>query len=304
MRRPCPIRGEGRALFEGIPQVKTRIVIITGLSGSGKTVAIRAIEDSGFVCVDNIPPELIDSLATTIADKNGADRIAVGVDIREKDFLDTIEAALPKLREKYTISILFLEADNDILLRRFKETRRPHPLMTTGIRDIEEALDMERSLLAPLRDDAEKIIDTSSLTPHQLRRMMRGLFDAGPQDESMGIRLISFGFKFGMPQNVDLVFDVRFLPNPHFVPELKELDGKMAPVRDYVLSKQACKTFLDKLEGMLDFLIPNYMMEGKSYLTIGIGCTGGRHRSVAVTEEMARRLGAKSFKIEVVHREI
>lgn len=284
--------------------LRTNIVIVTGLSGSGKTVALRAIEDSGFVCVDNIPPELIDSLATTLADKGGADRIAVGIDIREKSFLDTIESALPKLREKYAVGIIFLEADKNILLRRFKETRRPHPLMTSGISHIDEALDMERSLLVPLRNDAERVIDTSSLTPHQLRRMMRGLFDAEPKDDSMHITLVSFGFKYGLPQNLDLVFDVRFLPNPHFVPELKELDGSMPQVRDYVLEKPACKMFLDKLDDMLEFLIPNYIMEGKSYLTIGIGCTGGRHRSVAIALEMAGRLSAKALKIEIEHRDL
>lgn len=284
--------------------MKTKIVIITGLSGSGKTVALRAIEDSGYVCVDNLPPELIDSLVTTIAEKESAERIAIGIDIREKGFLGTMHEVLMRLREKYTVSVLFLEAESDVLLRRFKETRRPHPLMIGGLRDLGEALKIEREMLRPLRDEAEKIIDTSSLNPHQLRQLVRGMFEATSNDSAMHITLISFGFKYGLPQNVDLVFDVRFLPNPFFVPELKELDGTQGGVRDFVLEKPACHEFMDKLGGMLDFLIPNYADEGKSYLTVGIGCTGGRHRSVAVAAEMARRLQAKDRKVELVHRDL
>ncbi len=285
--------------------MKSTIVIISGLSGSGKTVALRAMEDAGFVCVDNLPPELIDSLASTIVEKGSPARIAVGVDIREKDFLNTVRDVLPALRLKYDLRILFLEAEQDVLLRRFKETRRPHPLMVSGIRDLQDALRVERPLLEPLRDEAEKVIETGALSPHQLRRLIREMFE--PQtspDRSMRVALLSFGFKFGLPQHADLVFDVRFLPNPFFVPELKDLEGTRREVREFVLGKPASGEFIERLCSMLDFLIPQYAAEGKSYLTVAIGCTGGVHRSVVICEEVSRRLSAKSINAELVHREL
>jgi UPF0042 nucleotide-binding protein len=279
------------------------MVIITGLSGSGKTVAIRAMEDSGYSCVDNLPPQLIDSYASTLAGHAPATGVAVGIDIRSKEFFRELDAALPVLRERYDLQILFLEADMDTLVRRFKETRRPHPLMGPDVKDIGDAIAMEKGFLLPLREQADRIIETSPLTPHQLRRLIMSAY-GGAGADTMGITIMSFGFKNGIPQTADLVFDVRFLPNPHFVPELKELTGLDEPVCNYVMDKPETGDFIEHLKVMLDFLIPKYRREGKAYLTIGIGCTGGRHRSIAVAEELARRLRKESLDVNVVHRDI
>jgi UPF0042 nucleotide-binding protein len=283
--------------------MKPTVVIITGLSGSGKTVAIRAMEDSGYSCVDNLPPQLVDSFASTMLAQNPQARIAVGIDIRSKEFFRELDTSLPALREKYDLHILFLEADMDTLVRRFKETRRPHPLMDGTVHDVSEAIAKEKGLLLPLRDGAERIIETSPLNPHQLRQLVISAFGGGEGD-AMGITLMSFGFKNGTPQTADLVFDVRFLPNPHYVPELKELTGLDAPVRQYVMVKDDTMAFVERLKGMLEFLIPRYRKEGKANLTIGIGCTGGRHRSIAVTEEMAFLLRKDTFDVNVIHRDI
>jgi len=282
--------------------VKPSIIIITGLSGSGKSVVLRAIEDAGYFCVDNLPPQLIDSFASTVAER--APRIAVGIDVREKDFLPELEAALASLREKYRLTVVFLEADDDTLMRRFKETRRPHPLFGPGERDMQAAISRERDLLRPLRDAADRIIDTSSFTPHQLRQMILDIFGPEGASGALSVTLISFGFKFGTPQNADLIFDVRFLPNPHFVSGLKELKGTDGPVREFVLEKAEAREFLGKLEDMLKFLIPLYRREGKSYLTIGIGCTGGRHRSPAIAEKAASLIKDSSLSVNVVHRDL
>ncbi len=283
--------------------MKSPVVIITGLSGSGKTVAIRAMEDSGYSCVDNLPPQLVDSFASTMISQNHDARIAVGIDIRSKEFFRELDAALPELRKKYEVHILFLEADMDTLVRRFKETRRPHPLMDDKIRDVREAIASEKGLLLPLRESADRIIETSPLTPHQLRQLVISTYGGG-RGETMGITVMSFGFKNGTPQTTDLVFDVRFLPNPHYVPELKELTGLDAPVREYVMEKEDTSSFLNHLQNMLDFLIPRYRKEGKANLTIGIGCTGGRHRSIAVTEKVAELLRKESLDVNVIHRDI
>jgi UPF0042 nucleotide-binding protein len=284
--------------------LKPSIVIISGLSGSGKTVALRAVEDIGFVCVDNLPPQLIDSFVSTIAGKDGDTRIAIGMDIREKDFLHVIDGALPPLRKKYNIDIIFLEAEKDVLLRRFKETRRPHPLMTPELRDIDEAISIEKGLLLPLRDVAGRIVDTTPFSPHQLRQYMISLFGTEKSSYEMNVTIMSFGYKFGVPRNADLLFDVRFLPNPHFVPELKALNGTDAAVREFVLSKPQSKEFIKKLMDLLGFLIPAYKKEGKAYLTIGIGCTGGRHRSITIAQEVAALIKQDSLGISVVHRDL
>jgi UPF0042 nucleotide-binding protein len=284
--------------------LKPDILIITGLSGSGKTVALRALEDSGYVCVDNLPPQLIDPFASTITEKGNVRRIAIGIDVREKEFLPGLVSALQPLRDKYSINILFLEAEKDTLLRRFKETRRPHPLVVREIDDVQAAIATEKELLAPLRENADRIVDTSSFTPHQLREHMISLFGGRTGAKGMNVTLISFGFKFGVPQNIDLLFDVRFLPNPHFVPELKDMNGTDGPVRDFVLEKPESREFIEKLSNMLNFLIPLYEKEGKSYLTVGIGCTGGRHRSPAITDKAASLITHKPLNMYIVHRDM
>lgn len=280
--------------------MKSTIVIITGLSGSGKTVALRALEDSGFFCVDNLPVALIDSFASIVTRNRGMRRIGIGIDIREKGFLSGINAVLDILKDRYRTEILFLEAEKDILVRRFKETRRPHPLAGS----IEEAIQTERKRLAVLRDVADRIIDTSSFTPHQLRHLVTSIYKIRRGKKPMTVVLISFGFKFGVPQNVDLLFDARFLPNPNFVPELKPLRGTDQKVSDYVFKSETTKIFVRKVKELIDFLIPEYIKEGRTYLTIGIGCTGGNHRSPAIAEKLRSYLRKHPIDMSIVHRDI
>ena len=280
--------------------MKPVIVIITGLSGSGKTVALRALEDSDFFCVDNLPVVLIDSFTSIVAKNRDIKKIGIGIDIREKGFLSAIIDVLKTLRSKYHTEILFHEAEKDVLVRRFKETRRPHPLGGS----IEEAIQVEKERLSPLRDAADRIIDTSSLTPHQLRLLIVSFYKMKMDKNAMTVGLISFGFKFGAPQNVDLLFDARFLPNPNFVPELKPLRGIDKRVSDYVFKGATAKTYVSKIKELIDFLIPQYIKEGRPYLTIGIGCTGGNHRSPAIVEKLRGYLKKYPIDLSVVHRDI
>jgi RNase adapter protein RapZ len=280
--------------------VKPIIVIVTGLSGSGKTVALRALEDSGYYCVDNLPVTLIESFVTTIARQKDLKRIAIGIDIREKVFLDEISDALRVLRKLYRTEVLFLEAEKDIIVRRFRETRRPHPLGG----NIEEAIAAERERLSLLKEAADRIVDTSSYTPHQLRQLVTTLYSLKTGKRDVTVVLISFGFKFGAPQNLDLLFDVRFLSNPNFVPELKALKGTEKKVSEYVFRGRTARTYVKKIKDLLDFLIPNYIKEGRAYLTIGIGCTGGNHRSPAIVEKLRTYLKKYPMEISVVHRDI
>lgn len=280
--------------------MKPIIVIITGLSGSGKTVALRALEDSNFFCVDNLPITLIDSFIS-IASKNRAiKRIGIGIDIREKGFLSEVDTVLKTLKDKYRTEVLFLEAEKDVLLRRFKETRRPHPLEG----NIEEAIQSEKERLSFLRELADRIIDTSSFTPHQLRQFIISLYSMPRGKKMMAVTIISFGFKFGTPQNIDLLFDARFLPNPNFVPELKVLKGTDKRVSNYIFKKREAKIFMKKIKEFLDFLIPLYTEEGRSCLTIGIGCTGGNHRSPAIVEKLRNHLKKHPIELNIVHRDI
>jgi len=283
-----------------IIKLKPTIVIITGLSGSGKTIALRALEDSGFFCIDNLPVALIDLFVSIVSKDRELKKIGIGIDIREKGFLSEIGNVLKTLRNKYRTEILFLEAEKDILLRRFKETRRPHPLGG----NIEDAIQIEKERLSLLKEEADRIVDTSSYTPHQLRQFVTSLYRRQKGKKLMTVVLISFGFKFGVPQNIDLLFDVRFLPNPNFVPELKALKGTDKRVSDYVLKKQVTKAFLHKMKELIDFLIPLYIKEGRSYLTIGIGCTGGNHRSPAIVEKLQGYLKKHPIDLSIVHRDI
>jgi RNase adapter protein RapZ len=280
--------------------MKPVIVIITGLSGSGKTVALRALEDSDFFCVDNLPVVLIDSFASIVSENKEIKKIGIGIDIREKGFLSGISGVLKSLMNKYHTEILFLEAEKDVLVRRFKETRRPHPL--SG--NIDEAIKVEKKRLASLRDAADRVIDTSSLTPHQLRRLIVSFYKMKMENLAMTVVLISFGFKFGAPQNVDLLFDARFLPNPNFVPALKPLRGTNKTVADYVFKGKTAKTYVSKIKELIDFLIPLYIKEGRPYLTIGIGCTGGNHRSPAIAEKLRGYFKKYPIDLSVVHRDI
>ena len=280
------------------------VVIVTGLSGSGKSVALRALEDEGFFCADNLPVTLMESFISTVTANNRTMKIGIGIDIREKEFLPSFDSVLTALRKRCHIEIIFLEADRDALLRRFKETRRPHPLASEEV-SLEQAIQMESLLLSPLRAEADKVVDTSSYTPHQLRHAIVSLFKAPDSDSDMSITLISFGYKFGIPQNIDLLLDVRFIPNPHFVPALRELKGTDSEVKDFVFESAFTREFIERTTALLDFLIPRYGEEGKAYLTIGFGCTGGRHRSPAIVERMAEHIRRKTgIEPSVVHRDM
>jgi len=292
-------RTKGKPSYEK-KRTSSRVLIITGLSGSGKTVALRAVEDSDFFCVDNLPVSLISSLITKISGQAGTKHIAIGVDIREKEFLTDIDIVLKNIRSRYRVEMLFLEADTDILIRRFKETRRPHPLGG----DIEHAVATEQKILAPLRENADRIIHTSSLSPHQLRKLVSSMYDSAKVQKDLSVSLISFGFKYGVSQNIDLLFDVRFLPNPHFIPGLKELNGTDKKVADFVLKHSETKVFIQKVRDLLNFLIPLYIKEGKSYLSIAFGCTGGKHRSPSITEEISRLIKTKNIDLNVIHRDL
>lgn len=275
-------------------------MIISGLSGSGKTVALRAVEDVGFYCVDNIPAALIGALINRISQQHGVNHIAIGIDIREKNFLGDFNRTLSRLKKKFLVEVLYLEAEPDVIVRRFKETRRPHPLGG----DIEYAIKTEQDALSVLKSNADRVIDTSVLSPHSLRRLVTSLYSAKSGHRDLAVSLISFGFKYGIPQNIDLLFDVRFLPNPHFIPGLRELTGKDKQVADYVFSHEVSKQFMHKIKGLIDFLIPQYIGEGKSYVSIAFGCTGGRHRSPAIVERVSTFLDRENLERNIIHRDI
>lgn len=276
------------------------VIIITGLSGSGKTVALNAFEDSGFFCVDNLPVSIIETFINLSLRTPTISKIAIGVDIRERKFLTNFSESISALRKKLKVKIVFLEAAYDVLTRRFKETRRPHPL---GFKDLKRALHKESSLLAPIRQEADEIIDTSSLNPHELRKLITTSYtQQGPKE--MSVNIVSFGFKYGVPLEADLLFDVRFLPNPFFVKELKEHPGTSSKVSSFVLSQEETKQFMGKLNPLLSYLVPLYMEEGRSYLTIAIGCTGGRHRSPAISEEIKKALKKQKLEVTVTHRDM
>jgi UPF0042 nucleotide-binding protein len=280
------------------------LVIITGLSGSGKASALKTFEDLGFYSVDNLPLELIPRFADLVAKSAEITHAAMVVDVREGSRLERFPSILAKVKKVLPTRVVFLEASDDALIRRFSETRRPHPLgrgetVTTSIR-------AERRRLDPVRNVADILLDTSRFNVHELRAHINAQFTRGvsKNDRNLTISVTSFGFKNGVPSDADLVFDVRFLPNPHFVPEFRKLTGKHPKVAKYVRQFPQTKEFLDKVTDMLTFLLPHYIHEGKSYLTIGIGCTGGQHRSVMIAEELKKRLGAAGYRAKSSHRDM
>ncbi len=279
---------------------RSRILVVSGLSGSGKTVALRAVEDAGFYCVDNLPVSLIRALIEKISHQQNSAHIAIGIDIREKEFLGDLKLTLAELRKVFPLHILFLEAEPTVLIRRFKETRRPHPLGGS----IDEAIRSEKKALLVLRNNADRVIDTSALSPHELRRLVAAFYAPRSGHAELAVSLISFGFKYGIPQNIDLLFDVRFLPNPHFIPALKELSGTDKKVSDYVFSHSATRQFMKKISDLLAFLIPHYIREGKSYISIAFGCTGGKHRSPAIVEKIAKALSGDAIDAHIIHRDL
>jgi UPF0042 nucleotide-binding protein len=277
-------------------------VIITGLSGSGKGTFLRALEDRGYFCVDNLPVGLLSKFyELTLKSEGEASKTAMVIDVREGESLrqlPTIYSDLKK-QEGLDASLWFLEASEAALVRRFSETRRPHPLSPD--RPVSESIAQERELLAPIREMADHILDTSALTIHELRKHAHSLF--GEQEARLLILLVSFGFKFGVPSASDLVFDVRFLPNPHFVPHLKTMTGQDAAVVEFMNDKPETGQFIARLEFFLDFLIPQYEKEGKSYVTISIGCTGGRHRSVFITNAVGKHFESMGYRVRITHRD-
>ena len=280
------------------------IIIITGLSGSGRSFAIRALEDNGFFCVDNLPAPLIPRFVDLCHGyQEEIRRIALGVDLRGSRFLQALPQVLADLRAAgHQVQVLFFDASDEVLLRRFSETRRPHPL--AGQDSILEGIARERKALEPIRALAGKVIDTSDFNVHQLKTEMEQQFCQAPQGRHMVLFFTSFGYKYGIPHDTDIILDVRFLPNPYFVTELRPKTGLDAEVRDYVLGNPETRAFLDRLYGLLEFALPLYEREGKSSLTLALGCTGGRHRSVALVQELQKRLGSEDFRIHVKHRDI
>jgi len=279
------------------------IVVVTGLSGAGKSTAIKAFEDLGYYCVDNLPPVLLPKIVEVISEARGEGaRVALGVDIRGKEFLPDLARVLDVLREgRSAVHVLFLDAADDALVRRFSETRRKHPLAARE--GAKEAIRKERVILSPLREMADAVIDTSQFTVHQLRdALVRRFHREGAG--GLQVSVISFGYRYGLPVEADMIMDVRFLPNPNFVPALKRHTGLDRGVREYVLRARPTRTFLRRLSDLLLFLLPLYRKEGKAYFTLGVGCTGGRHRSVAVAEALGKILGKREGSATVVHRDL
>jgi UPF0042 nucleotide-binding protein len=277
-----------------------QVLVITGMSGGGKTEAVRALEDLGFFCVDNLPVPLLGRFVDLLAKAGEASRAALVIDVRGGEFLAGCAAALQEIRDAgHSLEIIFFDATDEVLIRRFSETRRRHPLDSD---DLRAGLAEERRLLASLRAEASQVMDTSALTVHELRRRVRQ--QHANRDAQLRVSLMSFGFKYGPPTEADLVLDVRFLPNPYFVDELRLLSGIDSRVSSYVTAKPEFAEFMDRLLALLELVLPLYQREGKAYLTIAVGCTGGRHRSVATVEALRRRLEPVHERIAVRHRDM
>lgn len=283
-----------------------RFVIVTGMSGAGKSTALKMLEDMEYFCVDNLPVPLIDKFVQLIKDSASGEieRVAIGVDIRSGRSLDELKAVLEKISFSGIESeILFLDADDTALVRRYKETRRSHPLAGAG--RVDDGIQKERERLQFLKEYADYILDTSKLLTRELKTELEKIFVENRTFKNLMVTVLSFGFKYGIPQDADLVFDVRFLPNPYYLENLRPLSGNDRPVSDYVMGFEAAHVFSDKLEDMIRFLIPNYILEGKTQLVIAVGCTGGKHRSVTLANELYRRLGENdTYGIRIEHRDI
>jgi len=281
------------------PPVPESLVIVTGLSGSGKSYVNKCLEDMGYFCVDNLPLELLEPLIERVSGKN---RVGIILDVRNPDFATRFPEILARLRRRVPgARLLFLDASEESLIRRFSETRRPHPL--AGRATLLEALRREREMLEEVRAVADVVVDTSAMTVHELRSFIQKTFVGDPDSAGMVVSATSFGYKFGTRHDVDLLFDVRFLANPHFVPELKGKTGADPAVAAYIEKDPETSVFLGQLESFLDYLLPRFENEGKSYVSIGIGCTGGKHRSVYIAERLAERLKERGYPVRVSHRD-
>ncbi|MFP5332826.1 MAG: RNase adapter RapZ [Acidimicrobiia bacterium] len=278
-----------------------QVLVLTGMSGAGRSTAAKVLEDLGFTVIDNLPPQLITGAVDHHGVTEGRRKLAIVIDSRGGLPVDAIRTAIRDLEQQgIRTRLLFLDADDQAIIRRYEENRRPHPLQKGSL---VEAIAAERDLLDPLREVSDTVIDTTDLNVHQLRERIDDQFSEGTH-RPMRVSVTSFGFKHGTPRDTDIMFDVRFLPNPHWVPELRPYRGTDQPVADYVLSSDDAREFLERVEDLLDFLIPRFEAEGKSYLTIGIGCTGGHHRSVALAEEIGRWLVKNDIDARVRHRDI
>ncbi|WP_446744248.1 RNase adapter RapZ [Silvibacterium acidisoli] len=281
---------------------KHQLVILTGLSGSGKGSALKAFEDLGYYAVDNLPVELLPRFAELVSQSVELTRAVLVVDVREGQGLERFPAMLTEARKYLETTLIFLDASKPALLRRFSETRRPHPLGRESM--VGPAIQAERKLLSPLRNIADILIDTSNFNVHELRAYIQNKFERESDGKNLLVSSISFGYKNGVPLEADLVFDVRFLPNPHFIPEFRNLTGRDPKVAEYVGQFPQTQEFLDRVTQMLLFLLPHYIHEGKSYLTVAFGCTGGQHRSVMIAEEIGKRLGKEGYKVKTGHRDM
>lgn len=278
------------------------LVIITGLSGSGKATVLKSFEDLGFYSVDNLPLELIPKFADLIRQSPSVRHAAIVVDIREGEALAGFPALYKRLRRRVPTKLLFLEADNETIARRFSETRRPHPLGTE--KTVLKSIESEREKLAHIRALADPIIDTSRFNIHELREVIRGKFRDETEEAKIMVHVTSFGYRNGIPDESDLVFDVRFLPNPNYIPRFKNLSGRHPSVARYIRSFEQTREFVDRIGDLLIYLLPHYIREGKSYLTIAFGCTGGKHRSVMMADEIRRRLTGAGYRVKSTHRDM
>lgn len=277
------------------------LVIITGMSGSGKASVLKAFEDLGYYCVDNLPVGLIPRFAELVGQSSEIERTALVVDVREGSQLESLPEIVKSVRRALPTKVIFLEAADAILLRRFSETRRPHPLGTNST--VKSSLAAERRHLRSIRAMADLVIDTSKFNVHELRSYITERFEKQESDKNLLVSCVSFGFKHGVPEDADLMFDVRFLPNPHFVPEFRPLSGRDPKVAKYIRSFPQTREFISRISELLVYLLPHYIREGKSYLTISFGCTGGQHRSVMIAEDVSKRLRKAGYRVKTVHRD-
>ncbi len=283
------------------------LIILSGVSGSGKSTALNALEDLGYFCIDNLPTPLlqhfVDYLALVFEQQHNTQNYALQIDAKDQKAVTEVFQSIARLRElNIQLNLLYFDCQDEVIIRRYQETRRPHPFLLRGrnANTISEALQSEREVLATFRARADRVIDTTALTPHALRHAVESYVQVSPELE---VVILSFGFKFGIPSDVDLVQDVRFLPNPYFVPELRELTGSDSRVSNYVMDSPEAQSFVELYSELLHFLIPHYQREGKRYLVIGIGCTGGKHRSVAIAEKLEGMLGDLGVTVSVRHRD-
>lgn len=288
----------------GVAMPGLKLVVITGLSGAGKSHALKCFEDVGYFCVDNLPPALLPTFVELCHQQGGEIKnVALGIDIRERVFFADLTGILQRIKELgHSVELLFLEARDAVLVRRFSESRRPHPLLPEL--PVLEGVRFERERLAEIRSHADRIIDTSNLSVHDLRDLLSRHFSEEQAARRLTISIITFGYKFGVPYDIDMLFDVRFLRNPYFVPDLKPLTGEDPRVRSYVLDDPDAKLFLDRLESFFMFLIPLFERERRSYLNVGIGCTGGRHRSVVIAKRLQERFSSAGYHVTLSHRDL